>query len=295
MTPLVSILIPAYNSERWIAETLESAIEQTWPHKEIIVVDDGSSDRTLDVARRYESKTLRVVAQPNAGAAAARNTAFSLASGDYIQWLDADDLIVPAKVASQIAALNRSPEGTVASGPWARFLYRHHRAESSPTSLWCDSTPVEWLIRKMSFGLHMQTATWLVSRELTEAAGPWNTKMLSDDDGEYLCRVLLRSAGVKFVPEAKVLYRASGTSSLSYIGLSSRKMEAQFDSMQLHIKYIRSLEDSPRVRAACVSYLQTWLVEFYPERPDIVKMPRTGRLLGGRLALREVLGEVCLA
>lgn len=284
MKPLVSILIPAYNSEQWIADSLESAIAQTWPNKEILVVDDGSSDRTLTVARRYESKTLKVVSQPNQGAAAARNKAFSLSTGDYIQWFDADDLLVPDKIATQCAALDRCPARTVASGPWAYFLHRHQRAKFSPTPLWQDLTPLEWMLRKMEQNLHMQTATWLVSREVTEAAGPWNTQLLVDDDGEYFCRVLLHSGGVKFVPQAKVLYRASGAASLSYIGHSSAKIEAQFHSMQMQIGYIRSLEDSARVLAACVSYLQTWLPDFYPERLDIAKRAEDlAAELGGRL------------
>jgi glycosyltransferase involved in cell wall biosynthesis len=284
MTPLVSILIPAYNAAAWIAESLESAIAQTWPNIEIIVVDDRSSDDTLNIARRYESDRTRVVTQENQGAAAARNTAFSLSNGDYIQWLDADDVIAPHKVASQVAALRDSPRRTVASGPWGYFLHRVRRADFVPTALWCDLTPLEWLLRKLEGNLHMQTATWLVSRDVTAAAGPWNTALLGDDDGEYFCRVLMQSDGVKFVPEAKVCYRASGASSLSYIGRSSKKIEAHFHSMRLHIDYIRSLEDTPRVRAACVNYLQTWLIDFYPERPDIVEEARQlAAQLGGAL------------
>ena len=92
MEPLVSILVPAYNSQRWLADTLNSALEQTWPKKEIIVVDDGSTDRTLHIAKQFASKNVQVVPQPNQGASV-RNTAFSLCQGDYIQWLDADDLL----------------------------------------------------------------------------------------------------------------------------------------------------------------------------------------------------------
>ena len=93
MKPLVSILIPAYNADQWIAETVQSAIGQTWPRKEIIVVDDGSSDRTAEVARRFISKKVAVVSTENQGAAAARNYGLRLSHGDYIQWLDADDLL----------------------------------------------------------------------------------------------------------------------------------------------------------------------------------------------------------
>ena len=136
----------------------------------------------------------------------------------------------------------------------------------------------------MQHNLFMQTACWLVSRDLAEEAGPWDTKLLGDDDGEYFCRVLLASEQVRFVPEAKVYYRASGAGSLSYIGHSDKKVVAQLRSMDLHIRYIRSLEDSPRVREACVTLLQNWLCIFYPNRPDLVKqMEEMAASLGGEL------------
>ena len=101
MKPLVSILIPAYNSEKWIADSIRSAVAQTWQPKEIIVVDDGSKDQTLSIAKQFESDSVRVFSQKNQGAAAARNNAFSMSHGDYIQWLDADDLLAPDKIARQ--------------------------------------------------------------------------------------------------------------------------------------------------------------------------------------------------
>ena len=85
------------------------------------------------------------------------------------------------------------------------LAYRTERARFIPTSLWQDLTPVEWLLRKMGEDQHMQTATWLTSRELAEAAGSWDTRLLSDDDGEYFCRVLLASEGSRFVPEAECI------------------------------------------------------------------------------------------
>jgi glycosyltransferase involved in cell wall biosynthesis len=285
MMPLVSILIPAYNSEAWIADTIKSAVAQTWPRKEIIVVDDGSSDDTVRIAQRFSGDGVHVMSKKNAGAAAARNTAFSLSKGDYIQWLDADDLLSPEKIAKQMEVVQRAcGPWTLLSSGWGYFMYRQHRADLRPTALWCDLSPAEWLTRKLEHNLHMQTATWLVSRELTEAAGPWNTQMLGDDDGEYFCRVLLESDGVRFVREGGVYYRRTGSSRLSYIGRSSRKIEAQFHSMRLHIDYLLSLQNTPRTRAACVTYLQNWLINFYPERPDIVKEAEAlTASLGGRL------------
>lgn len=287
MQPLVSILIPAYNAGEWIADTLRSAISQSWSRKEIIVVDDGSTDQTLSIAKQYQSDFVHVFTQENQGAAATRNKAFSLCRGDYIQWLDADDLLSSDKISLQMAMLGElRSKRTLASSGWGHFLYRHGKAKFTPTPLWCDLSVTEWLLRKMGQNLHMQTATWLVSREITEAAGPWNTQLLGDDDGEYFCRVLLESDGVRFVPGAKVYYRASGAGSLSYIGRSDRKREAQLRSMELHIGYLRSLEDSPRIRKACVQYLQNWSSFFYPERLDLVeRMQKIAQELGGDLSV----------
>ena len=82
MKQLVSILIPAYNAQETVACTIQSAIDQTWPYKEIIVVDDGSADQTLAVVRRFESQAVRIVASKNQGAAATRNLALKLSQGE---------------------------------------------------------------------------------------------------------------------------------------------------------------------------------------------------------------------
>jgi hypothetical protein len=136
----------------------------------------------------------------------------------------------------------------------------------------------------MGENLYMQTATWLVSRELTDASGPWDTNMLSDDDGEYFCRVLLNSDGTLFVDDAKVYYRGFRPNSLAYVGNSDRKRDALWLSMKLHMGYLRLLEDSPRTREACLIYLRRNLINFYPERPDIVgQAQRVAAELGGVL------------
>ena len=285
MKPLVSILIPSYNAERWIGDTIRSALAQTWPRKEIIIVDDGSRDRTLSVAQQFASGNVLVVSQPNQGASAARNKGYELCQGDYIQWLDADDLLSPDKVAKQMAAAQQyQDKRTLLSSAWGYFMYRPSRAEFLPTSLWCDLSPVEWLLGKMGQNLHMQTATWLVSRELTEAAGPWDTRLSLDDDGEYFCRVVLASNAIRFVADAKVFYREQGSDRLSSIDRSDKKLESQFLSIQLHVSYLRSFEDTERVRTASLTYLQTWFRWFFEERRDLAsQLERLAATFGGRL------------
>ena len=285
MEPLVSILIPAFNAQPWIAATIDSALRQTWQRKEIIVVDDGSTDQTLSIAQRFASGTVSVVAKRNEGAAATRNKAFELSQGEYIQWLDADDLLAPDKVSMQMRARRQASSGrTLLSSEWGHFIHRTRKADFVPTALWCDLSPVEWLLRKLEQGIFMQTASWLVSRELTAAAGPWDTRLLGDDDGEYFCRVIMASDGIQFVPGAKVFYRRSGSQRLSYVGRSNPKLEAAFLSMQMHIRYLQSLEDTPRTRSACVRFLQDNIFTFYPQRPDIVTHAQElAATLGGQL------------
>jgi O-antigen/teichoic acid export membrane protein len=285
MRPLVSILIPAYNVEKWIAQTIASGWAQTWPSKEIIIVDDGSTDQTLSVARQFASKSIHVVSQPNRGAAAARNKAFSICQGEYIQWMDADDLLSPDKISSQMNVVEQlADKRKLISCGWGSFLCRPEKARFNRTGLWADLAPVEWLIRKMMENTWMQPGTWLASRELTEAAGPWDERLSLDDDGEYFCRVLLESSGVKFVGGPTVYYRVRGHGSLGSIDGSDKKLESAWLSMQLHVQYLRSIEDSARTRAASIQYLQNFLLNFYPERPDIAEnAQQLAKSLGGKL------------
>jgi glycosyltransferase involved in cell wall biosynthesis len=287
MEPLVSILIPAHNAARWIAETIQSALGQTWPRKEIIIVDDGSTDETLAIAEKHCSAGVIVVSQEKQGAAAARNKALFLSHGDYIQWLDADDLLASDKISKQVDAINRCiSKRTLLSGAWGSFCYRTSAAKFNPTPLWCDLSPVEWFMRKWNHNAHMQTATWLISRELTEDAGPWDVRLLSNDDGEYLCRVIKASDAIKFVPEARVFYRVTGSSRLSYCGQSEAKVKAQFLGVQLQIQHVLSLEDSDRTRSACLQKLRTWLGNFYPQKAELIlQVQQLAISLGSRLEL----------
>lgn len=260
-SPRVSILIPAYNARRWISYTLRSALGQTWPNKEVIVVDDGSTDDTARIAKSFSG--VLVISTTNQGQSAALNIALEKSRGEYIQFLDADDLLAPNKIEKQMDV--RQNRYLLLSCPWAPFFYRTRTAKFTPTSLWMDLSPIDWILRNLDGNVFMPPHTWLVSRELIAEAGPWNESLRYDQDGEYFARVLSRSAGTKFAPEAKAYYRASGTGSVSYIGDSPVKTESMIRSMALHMKYLQSLEKSDRVRSTCLRYMQDWQHFFYPE------------------------------
>ncbi|HEY1788147.1 MAG TPA: glycosyltransferase family A protein [Verrucomicrobiae bacterium] len=284
---LVSILIPAYNAERWIADTVDSALQQTWRNREIIVVDDGSSDRTAAIAGNFLKDGVMVITQKNQGASAARNKAFAHSNGDFIQWLDADDLIAPDKIARQMEVAERIADPYVLiSAEWGRFMYRARHTRFSKSRLWENLAPAEWLFRKLGENLFMPPQTWLVSRELTEAAGRWDERLSLDDDGEYFSRVVIASKRICFVPGAKVFYRAAGSGSLSDVDQSKRKLESLWLSLQLQIRRLQQLEDSERTRAACVIFLENWLKFFYPWRLDIVEeAQQLAESLGGHLSI----------
>lgn len=284
MSELVSILVPAYNAERWLGATLQSALAQTWPRIEVIVVDDGSRDTTLAVAKTFEGANVKVVTQTNQGAPAARNHALSLAQGTYIQWLDADDLLHPEKISVQMNdAEARANRRLLLSGRHGTFYFRPERAGFSPSSLWSDLAPVDYFLARFTKNLFLQTGAWLVSRELTSAAGPWSAECWADDDGEYFCRVVGASEGVRFVDDAVLYYRVGNYQGLNKARTPSAQT-ALFASKVSSIKHLLALEDSPRTRAASVQLLQDWVPEFYPQRADIVEEARAlARQLGGDL------------
>ncbi|HTR22501.1 MAG TPA: glycosyltransferase family A protein [Terriglobales bacterium] len=283
--PLVSVLISAYNAEDWIGYTLQSAVAQTWPNKEIIVVDDGSTDGTAEIARQFIPRGVTVISIKNGGLSAGQNCAYRYSHGDYIQFLDADDVLALDKIERQLSALTASDTKRVLlSSPWAPFYYRTRRAHFIRNSVWEDLTPLEWLLRKLGENLHMQNATWLVSRELAEAAGPWDESLWYDQDGEYFTRVLMASEHTKFVPETGIFYRQSTSRRVSYIGDSDEKKESLVRSMKFHIRCLLSLEDTERTRKACLTYLQNWYHQFYGGRADLAEeLQGMAAELGGSL------------
>ena len=269
--PLVSIIIPCYNASRWLTETLESALAQTHPHTEIIVVDDGSSDGSLALARTFEPRGVRVVAQTNAGASAARNHGLRLARGDFIQFLDADDLVSPDKIAAQLAFLEAKPAGTLATCAWGRFQADPATAQFVDTAVFRDFAPVDFLVLAGDTDAMMHPSCWLVPRAVMDRAGPWNETLSLNDDGEYFCRVLLASRGMAYGAEGRSYYRSGLPGSLSQ-QRSERSRRSQFRSIELITHHLQVAEDSPRTRRASANYYQRFIHDFFPAPADLMQL-----------------------
>lgn len=210
---LVSVITPCYNAEPFIAETIASVASQSYQPVEHIVVDDASRDRSWEKIQAHES-TIRAIRQPqNAGGAAARNRGFSLASGEYLMFLDADDLIGPDVLAALVGAARR--EGNViAVCPWQRLVERQGGWDVVPaeTSLpkATDDPLLGWLNH-----IWVPPCAVLWRRDVYERVGGWDETLTMNDDGDLMMRALARGVSLVAADRGGALYRAHGSDRLS--------------------------------------------------------------------------------
>lgn len=281
MTPLVSILIPAYNAESWIAETLSSALAQTHSAIEIIVVNDGSNDDTLTQARAFVHRGVRIATQSNAGASSARNHALRLARGEFIQFLDADDLLAPDKIVRQLAVLGNSPPLALATGCWGRFTNDPLTAEWPQEAVYNARTGIEFLQIHYETSSMMQPGAWLAPRPLLDLAGPWNESLSLNDDGEYFARVMLQSSSLLHVSSARCYYRTNHAMSLSR-RRDQRALTSLYNSVRLSVGHLLAADSSERSRAAAVRAWRGLAYELYPDAISLARSARSSAAsLGG--------------
>lgn len=270
--PLVSIVIPLYNAEQFIAATIESALQQTYNHIEIIVVDDGSKDDSYAIAKRFENDKIKVVKQANKGASAARNHGITLAKGEYIQFLDADDFLHPQKIEYQLNTLKNYSDLHLIGGTWQRFIKNLDQlyGEIAPvTQLEVQSfDKVEWLIKRPM----MIPNTWLVSKTLIDLAGPWDEQISLNDDGEYFYRVIAASAGVVIDRKAATYYRSFNNASLS--SRNGRKaMLSWIRSIQSYKKILKDLAGEKGNESVDEFFylLSYWSLNEFPDLVEVCK------------------------
>ncbi len=232
------------------------------------------------MARRFEPRGVRVLDQPTRGAAAARNAGLAAATGELIQFLDADDVLAPDKIARQVAFCAGNPSVQLVSGEWGRFEADPARADFAPQPNWRDLGAVEFLQLFFETGAMMHPAAWLARRELLAAAGPWDESLSLNDDGEYFARVMLRAGRIHFCGGARSCYRSNLHGSLSG-RKDGKSLDSLYRSFELELGYLAAADASPRTRAA-VAHGWKWLAfELYPGRPDLADAAeRQARALG---------------
>lgn len=271
-SPLVSILIPLYNAEEYIAVTLENCLAQSYENIEIIVVDDGSSDGGLKIAREYEKKygNIHVYEQPNSGAPRARNLAFAKSRGEYIQYLDADDLMSENKIATQMKLMEKHGQRAVCSCRFEHFL----KEPGDMGYVWravdrSFDSGLEWLIEAWSGAWMGVVMSWLTPRGLIEKAGLWNESLKKNQDGEFFARVLLKAEKVIFAEDCVVYYRITGNTSVAS-QYSQQAAASVLETLKLYEAHTQTLQH-PRLQGALASNYFQFIRSYYPHYSQLLK------------------------
>lgn len=211
-SPLVSVIIPAYNGEKYLAVTIQSALDQTYPHKEIIVVNDGSTDNTAHVIAFFGDR-VRSIEQQNAGSAAARNHGIQAARGEFIAFLDADDLWLADKLRIQVDYLTKHPEVGAVYCSWQVWRPNGDGEFAIPTVTpsrepedAIDPEHSGWLYNRLFHDSIIHTTALMVRREIIQQAGFFDTTLRRGQDYDYWFR-LSRLAPIHKLKAVLSLYR----------------------------------------------------------------------------------------
>jgi glycosyltransferase involved in cell wall biosynthesis len=207
---LVSILIPCFNAERWIAGAIESALAQSWPHKEVVVVDDGSTDGSAAIAQRFGSR-IRFESQANAGANPARNRLLDLARAEWLQYLDADDYLLPDKIEAQARVVESAPDVDVVYGPATLELWSEQKVDRSITPVPEPRDP--WLL--LARWQLPQTGAPLWRKRAILDAGGWTPDQPCAQEHELYLRLLMHRKRFAYHPTNGAVYRYWTTATIS--------------------------------------------------------------------------------
>jgi glycosyltransferase involved in cell wall biosynthesis len=212
---LVSVIIPTYNRAILIAETLNSVLKQTYRRIELLIVDDGSTDNTKEIIENCLSAhnkkgifEVRLLHQGNRGASAARNLGLIESRGQFVQFLDSDDLIAPSKIERQVENFKCCSDKTAVYGSWRFFqladdgidVYgvRCPCEEAEPLKKWITEDLENWFVASHSF---------LWKRTDLIELGPWDESLYADQDGDYAMRFMMRGGQLAFCLGAWAYYR----------------------------------------------------------------------------------------
>lgn len=235
----ISVIIPAYNSEKTILETIQSVQAQTFSDWEIIIIDDGSTDKTIGVVNTIQDSRIQVFSYPNAGVAAARNQGLAHATGNYIAFLDADDLWAPEKLELQLQALQESPQAGLAYS-WIYYMDAAgvKLCEPDKKILAQGNVYSELLIENFI----VNASNPLIKREVIEAVGLFDSELKSAEDWEYWLRIA-KNWDFAVIPKPQVYYRQTSGSLSSKIDVMENTslivIDRIFQSVPVQMQYLK--------------------------------------------------------
>jgi glycosyltransferase involved in cell wall biosynthesis len=240
---LISIIVPVFNASKYIEATLISALNQTYSNLEIIIVDDHSTDNSWEIINKIavSDQRISIYKNPKKGASSARNYAFFLSNGQYVQYLDADDILHKDKIKVQLSILAQQSEENILIGcRWQRFSDDISNRIGKIGPILENSsfsyTNTEWLLQRPD----MAPVAWLIKREFIMEVSGWDESLTRNDDGEFMYRILATHKKVIIIPKILVFYRTEAVASLSK-GLSKESVESWIKSALTYKRVLQSV------------------------------------------------------
>ena len=262
--PLVSVVIPCFNAEPWIAAAIESVYRQSWRNLEVVVVNDGSTDNSLREIERLRSPRLTVISQENRGQTAALNRGLEASRGSLIQYLDADDALAPGKIEAQVDGLGGRTD-CLATSEWEVFSDASLDELGDPPTAGPvrEQGPVDWLVDDWHDGGGMMyPAMWLLPIEVVRKIGPWREDLTLMNDREYFTRAVLAAERVVHCPRALSYYR-KGHGSMSGWKTPSA-WQSYFTTIDLCADRLLERESSERTLRVASFVFQRFSQACYP-------------------------------
>ncbi|CAD0226083.1 glycosyltransferase [Planktothrix agardhii 1806] len=283
--PKISVIIPVYNGEKTIQKTIESVLQQTWQDFELIVINDGSQDATLEILSSIQDPRLRILSYSNAGLASSRNRGITEATGEYISFLDADDLWTPDKLEAQFQALEEHPEAAVAYS-WTDYIDQSSQFLHSGRHITINGNVYQHLLVN---NFLENGSNPLIRKQALNQVGGFDSSINSVADWDMWLRL---AAGYQFVavPLPQILYRVSARSMSSQIKNQEREclkvIEKAFKSApesQQNLKCLslsnlykyltfKAIEDSPSRQNAGIAAYCLW--QYCKYKPELLLKPK---------------------
>ena len=273
MIAKVSVIIPAYNGDRFIAEAIDSVLHQTYQNYEIIVVDDGSTDNTAQVVRQY-GKAVRYLSQRNQGVAASRNLGLAAALGDYIAFLDQDDVFLPHKLSTQVELMDRSDDLGIVNSGWQICTMEkidfHRQVETAvkPWSRIPDLSPANLIVWKPVFlGAMLFRRTWL------EKIGGFDRTLEQTPDVDLVLRLAAIGCPAAWVEQITVKYRQHAANASKNTLLQTQELNqitANFFARPIPPE-LKTLEGRSRYQSLIWSAWRLHQTRYLPEMGDCLR------------------------
>ena len=241
---MISVIVPAYNAEKTILSTLESIQQQTYQDLEIIVINDGSTDRTFDIVNNIEDSRIKIFNYPNGGISKARNRGIIQANGEYISFIDADDIWTIDKLEKQLAALENNLQASVAYS-WVAVMLENpdnHEATAffSGKKVTFTGNIFAPLLLENFIG---NGSNILVKKEAIAEIGEFDSTVNSCEDWDYYLRLAAKYQ-FALVPEHQVIYRKTAGSisskALTIENKGLRVIEKAYQAAPKHLQYLKN-------------------------------------------------------